>query len=66
MISEVADEADLDEEQESHFDKVRRTLGTVEPLTEDHESENLIKTARQQITVEIITISEKKEERDAE
>ncbi|MBF5095423.1 hypothetical protein F1643_14300 [Azospirillum sp. INR13] len=65
-ISDLADEADLDAEPDSHFDVISSALQTLEGLTDDEEAVHLISSARQRISDEIERLAERKRERENE
>jgi hypothetical protein len=65
-ISEITDGADLDEDPESHFEKIANALAKLEDLQVDDEGEELIDVARKKIKRSIQLLEERKEERDNE
>lgn len=65
-ISELADEADLDEEPDSHFDMISSALDKLEGISPDDETADLINAARRTIIAETRRVAERKEERDSE
>jgi hypothetical protein len=65
-ISELADEADLDEEPDSHFELISSALDTLEEIGPDDDASNLITAARTTIALEVKKLVERKEERDSE
>ncbi|UVK46687.1 hypothetical protein BPNPMPFG_002385 [Mesorhizobium sp. AR07] len=65
-IAELADEADLDEEPDSHFDMISSALDKLEGISPDDETADLINAARRTITAQTKRVAERKEERDSE
>ena len=65
-ISEITDGADLDEDPESHFEKIANALTKLEDLKVDDEGVDLIDDARAKIKRSIQHLEERKEERDKE
>jgi hypothetical protein len=65
-ISDLAEDADLDAEPDSHFEMVASALRTLEHLSEDEETEHLIVSARRRIDTEIKRLAERKKERENE
>jgi hypothetical protein len=66
-ISDLAGEADLDDDPESHFDLVSEALTAIEDLAfDDDEANELIAEAREKIRDEIKGLNLRKEERDNE
>jgi hypothetical protein len=65
-ISELAGNADLDEEPDSHFELLSSALDTLQEIAPDDEATDLIKAARRKIAVEVKKLVERKDERDAE
>src|SRR5690606_1838298 len=65
-ISEITDDADLDEDPESHFEKIATALTKLEDLKLDDEGVDLIDDARANIKRSIQQLEERKEERDKE
>ena len=62
----MADEADLDEEPDSHFELISSALDTLEEIGPDDDATNLITAARKTIALEVKKLVERKEERDSE
>ena len=65
-ISEITHGADLDEDPESHFEKIANALTKLEDLKVDDEGADLIDDARAKIKRSIQHLEERKEERDKE
>ncbi len=65
-ISEITDGADLDEDPESHFEKIANALTKLEELMVDDEGVDLIDDARAKIKRSIEHLEERKEERAKE
>ncbi|MGE3149721.1 MAG: hypothetical protein AB7K04_11705, partial [Pseudorhodoplanes sp.] len=65
-ISEIAEEADLDEEPDSHFKKLLAVLDRVEEIGVDAYAAGLIDDARDQVKRVVETLEERKRERDKE
>ncbi|WP_176598287.1 MULTISPECIES: restriction endonuclease [Sphingobium] len=65
-ISEIANDADLDEDPESHFEKIAHALTILEDLKVDDDGADLIDDARMKIKRSIEHLEERKEERDKE
>lgn len=65
-ISEIAEEADLDEEPDSHFKKLLAVLDRVEEIGVDAYATGLIDDARDQVKRVVETLEERKRERDKE
>ncbi|EMO7187724.1 hypothetical protein JHE03_11680 [Pluralibacter gergoviae] len=65
-IDEIMDDADLDEEPESHFENLLGMLNHVETIGVDDDAASLIDDAREQVKWSIKAIEERKRERDEE
>jgi len=65
-ISEITDDADLDEDPDSHFGKIANALTKLQELKVDDEGVDLIDDARAKIKRSIKQLEERKEERDRE
>jgi hypothetical protein len=65
-IDEIAADADLDDEPDSHFVKLRDLLDRVEAIGVDTDAAALIKEARDQVARSVEEIEERKHERDKE
>ena len=65
-ISEIAEEADLDEEPDGHFKKLLAVLDRVEEIGVDADAACLIDDARDQVKRAVATLEERKRERDEE
>jgi hypothetical protein len=65
-IDEITADADLDEEPESHFEKLLGVLDHVETIGVDDDAASLIDDAREQVKRSIKAIEERKRERDEE
>jgi hypothetical protein len=65
-IDEIADDADLSEEPESHFDKLLGMLDRLEAIGVDTNGSGLIDAARAQVERAVDTLVERKRERDEE
>ncbi|MAN76560.1 MAG: hypothetical protein CML24_05050 [Rhizobiales bacterium] len=65
-IEEIAADADLDEEPESHFEKLLGMLDRVETIGVDTDTADLIVDARNQVKRSVEALEERKRERDEE
>jgi hypothetical protein len=65
-IDEIAADADLDEEPDSHFKKVLAILDRVEEIGVDADATALIDDARDQVMRSVEALEERKRERDEE
>lgn len=65
-IDEITADADLDEEPDSHFEKLLGVLDHVEAIGVDDDAAALIDDARDQVKRSVRTIEERKRERDEE
>jgi hypothetical protein len=65
-IEEIAADADLDEEPESHFEKLLDVLDRIEAIGVDADAAALIDEARDQVRHSVEAIEERKRERDKE
>lgn len=65
-IDEIAADADLDEEPDSHFKKLLGVLDHVEAMGVDDDAVALIDDARDQVKRSVKTLEERKRERDEE
>jgi hypothetical protein len=65
-ISDLASDADLDEDPESQFELVAGALKTLETIASDDEAIDLIEDARKKIADEIKKLEERKLERERE
>ena len=65
-IEEIAGDADLDDDFETHFERVGSALAAIEAIAEDEQTDQLIYLARQRILKEIKKLEERKEARDLE
>lgn len=65
-IDEIAADADLDEEPESHFEKLLGMLDRVETIGVDTDTTGLIDDARNQVKRSVAALEERKRERDEE
>jgi hypothetical protein len=65
-IDEIAADADLDDEPDSHFVKLLDLLGRVEAIGVDAAAIALIEEARDQVVRSVEEIEERKRERDEE
>ena len=65
-IDEIASDADLDEEPDSHFKKLLGVLDRVEAIGVDADAAALIDDARDQVKRSIEALEERKRERDEE
>ncbi|MDW9451716.1 hypothetical protein GOA58_29475 [Sinorhizobium meliloti] len=63
-ISEIVEDADLDEEPDSHFTKALTALNRLEDMGVDDEAASLIQDARNQVRRSIEALAERKSERD--
>lgn len=65
-IENILDDADLDEDPESHFENVSALLDRLESMGVDHDAKALVEDARSKIGRSIETLEERKQERDKE
>ena len=65
-IGDLADNADLDEDPEQHFEKVASAMDWLEKLDIDLDGADLIGAGRQKIVDSVKRLTERKEERDSE
>ncbi|MDQ2188212.1 hypothetical protein RBI13_23795 [Alcaligenaceae bacterium A4P071] len=65
-IDEITADAELDEEPDSHFEKLLGVLDHVETIGVDDDAASLIDDAREQVKRSIRAIEERKRERDEE
>jgi hypothetical protein len=65
-ITEISEQADLDDDPGSNFDDVQSTLLHIESIVDDQEAHGLIDDARSQIGFEVIDIERRQEQRDSE
>jgi hypothetical protein len=65
-IGEIGLGADLDEEPESHFTVIERTLDVLEPMITNGGAQAFIDAARRQIAEEVGVLERRREERDEE
>ena len=65
-IDEIAADADLDDEPESHFEKLLGMLDRVETIGVDTDTADLVDDARNQVKRSVKALEERKRERDEE
>ena len=65
-IDEIAADADLDDEPESHFEKLLGMLNRVETIGVDTDTADLVDDARNQVKRSVKALEERKRERDEE
>lgn len=65
-IVEIADDADLDEDPEGHFERVAGAMDRLERMDIDPDGADLIVAGRKQIEESVKRLVERKEERDSE
>jgi hypothetical protein len=65
-ITSIAEDADLDEDPDSHFETINEALDALEAIVSDGDASNKIEGARRRISEEVEKLNERKEVRDSE